>query len=181
MKGWARYFAPDWRAQPPPHMESISHSVGAPAPRRRRLDQLFRRDPCAEGRFWYSVVTTGVYCRPTCPARHARPENIRLHDTLAEARATGFRPCLRCCPEAPSLGDRHRDLIQAACRLIEANGVAPSSRDLAEAVGLSPSHLYRLFRRLTGTTPSAYARTLRTRDRPLSAIPDIRLRNVGSD
>lgn len=170
MKGWARCFAPDRRAHPPPHMETISHIVGAPAPRRRRLDQLYRRDPRAEGRFWYSVVTTGVYCRPTCPARHARPENIRLHDTLAEARATGFRPCLRCCPEAPSLEDRHRDLIQTACQLIEAEGAAPSSRDLAQAVGLSPSHLYRLFRRMTGTTPSAYAR----------ALP-VRLRSVGSD
>ena len=103
-------------------------------------------------------MTTGVYCRPTCPSRHARPENIRLHDTLAEARATGFRPCLRCRPEAPALGEHHRDLIQAACRLIETHGAALSSRDLAEAVGLSSSHLYRLFRRLTGTTPSAYAR-----------------------
>lgn len=129
-----------------------------PALRGVRLDQLYRRDPRAEGRFWYSVVTTGVYCRPTCPSRHARPENIRLHDTLTEARATGFRPCLRCRPEAPALSDHHRALIQTACRLIEANGVAPSSRDLAQAVGLSSSHLYRLFRRLTGTTPSAYAR-----------------------
>lgn len=143
-------------------METTSDRIGGPAPpsRRSRLDQLYRRDPLAEGRFWYSVVTTRVYCRPTCPARHARPENIRLHDTLAEARATGFRPCLRCRPEAPSLGDHHRDLIEAACRLIEANGGAPSPRDLAEAVGISPSHLYRLFRRLTGTTPSAYARSL---------------------
>lgn len=130
----------------------------APPLRRSRLDQLYRRDPRAEGRFWYSVVTTGVYCRPTCPSRHARPENIRLHDTLNEARATGFRPCLRCNPEAPALGDHHRHLIQTACRLIEANGAPLSSRDLAEAVGLSSSHLYRLFRRLTGTTPSAYAR-----------------------
>ena len=130
----------------------------APAQRDSRLDQLYRRDPRAEGRFWYSVVTTGVYCRPTCPSRHARPENIRLHDTLAEARATGFRPCLRCRPEAPALGDHHRALIQAAGHLIEANGAALPSRDLAEAVGLSSSHLYRLFRRMTGTTPSAYAR-----------------------
>ncbi len=147
-------------------MEHVSHTAGAHAPRRSRLDQLYRRDPRAEGRFWYSVITTGVYCRPTCPARHARPENIRLHDTLTEARATGFRPCLRCRPEAPSLGDHHRDLIQAACRLIEARGSAPPSRDLAQAVGLSPSHLYRLFRRLTGTTPSAYARALRAPGRP---------------
>jgi len=160
-------------------MEHASNTVGAHAPRRSRLDQLYRRDPRAEGRFWYSVVTTGVYCRPTCPARHARPENIRLHDTLDEARATGFRPCLRCRPEAPSLGDHHRDLIQAACRLIEIRGAAPPSRDLARAVGLSPSHLYRLFRRLTGTTPSAYARALRAPGRPEPSAA--RLRSVGLD
>lgn len=142
-------------------METVSHTVGRPAPlRRSRLDQLYRRDASAEGRFWYSVVTTGVYCRPTCPSRHARPENIRLHDTLEEARATGFRACLRCCPEAPALGDRHRALIDKACRLIIANGAAPPSGELAAATGLSPAHFYRLFRRLTGMTPTAYARSL---------------------
>lgn len=142
-------------------METTSATAGLPALlRRSRLDQLYRRDPRAEGRFWYSVVTTGVYCRPTCPSRHAKPENIRLHDTLAEARATGFRPCLRCRPEAPALIDHHRALIQAACRLIEANGGPPPAGELAAAVGLSPSHFYRLFRRFTGGTPTAYARTL---------------------
>lgn len=134
--------------------------VSASLSRRRRLAQIYRRDPRAEGRFWYSVVTTGVYCRPTCPSRHARPENIRLHDTLDEARATGFRPCLRCRPEAPALLDRHRELVEAACRHIEAKGEAPSPGELAEAVGVSQSHLYRLFRRLTGMTPSGYAQSL---------------------
>ncbi|WP_439472259.1 Ada metal-binding domain-containing protein [Brevundimonas sp.] len=143
-------------------MDITADNINAPASlsRHRRLAQIYRRDPRAEGRFWYSVVTTGVYCRPTCPSRHARPENIRLHDTLEEARATGFRPCLRCRPEAPALRDRHRELVEAACRHIETRGAAPSPRELADAVGVSQSHLYRLFRRLTGMTPSAYARSL---------------------
>ena len=64
-----------------------------------RWAQLAARDASADGRFWYSVVTTGVYCRPSCPGR-AKPENIRLHATLAEARATGARPCKRCTPDA---------------------------------------------------------------------------------
>lgn len=156
-------------------MDITADSIAASASlsRRRRLAQIYRRDPRAEGRFWYSVVTTGVYCRPTCPSRHARPENIRLHDTLGEARATGFRPCLRCSPEAPALRDRHRDLVEAACRHIEAQGEAPSPRELADAVGVSQSHLYRLFRRLTGLTPSGYARSL------TEAAPPPRTTRVG--
>lgn len=125
--------------------------------RDRRLAQLYRRDPRAEGRFWCSVVTTGVYCRPTCPSRHARPENIRLHDTLAEARATGFRPCGRCLPEEPSLLDRQRALIETACRLIDRNGPM-SHAALAEATGLSASQFYKLFRRFTDTTPTGWAK-----------------------
>lgn len=125
--------------------------------RQGRLEQLYRRDPRAEGRFWYSVITTGVYCRPTCPSRHARPENIRFHDTLAEARATGFRPCARCRPEEPSLGERQRQLIDAACRRIDRNGRALTPREAVETTGLSASQFYKLFRRFTGMTPTGWA------------------------
>ena len=138
-------------------------SAAPTSPRRpQRLAQIYRRDPRAEGRFWCSVITTGVYCRPTCPSRHARPENIRLHDSLAEARATGFRPCGRCRPEEPSLGTRHEILVETVCRRIESHGRALSPQELREITGLSPSHVYRLFRRLTGTTPSTWARLART-------------------
>lgn len=129
--------------------------------RNHRLAQIKRRDPAAEGQFWCSVITTGVYCRPTCPARHARPENIRLHDTLEEARATGFRPCGRCNPEAPPLVELHDVLIRRACRLLETNPRRLSSQQLADTVGLSRSHFHKLFRRHTGTTPFAYARAAR--------------------
>lgn len=141
-------------------MEDHSAPLAAPpgpSHRLRQLAQIYRRDPLAEGRFWYSVVTTGVYCRPTCPSRRALTGNIRLHHTLAEARATGFRPCGRCHPEAPSQIDRHRVLIQTVCGLIEAGG-APPFRIIATDMGLSPAHLHRVFRRVTGTTPSTYAR-----------------------
>lgn len=124
-----------------------------------RLAQVYDRDPEAEGQFWYSVVTTGVYCRPACPSRRARPDNIRLHDTLLEARATGFRPCGRCRPEQPALHEQHRAVIDQACRLITASRQPVSSRSLAAELGLSPSYFHRLFRRVTGTTPCAYART----------------------
>jgi AraC family transcriptional regulator of adaptative response/methylated-DNA-[protein]-cysteine methyltransferase len=125
--------------------------------RTRRLSQVYGRDPQAEGQFWYSVLTTGVYCRPACPSRRARPENIRFHDTLAETRATGFRPCGRCRPEAPPLHLRHRELVEEACRILVSDRNITSHR-LAQALGLSSSHFHRLFRRMTGTTPSAYAR-----------------------
>lgn len=156
--------------------------------RGRRLAQLMRRDPSAEGQFWYSVITTGVYCRPTCPARHALPDNIRLHETLAEARATGFRPCRRCDPEDASLAEKHDVLIQTACEMLGAEGRAPSSQKVASAVGLSRSHFHKLFRQTTGTTPSAYAKSLRAtaaRSRPLTArrsfdqVQDIRIMGGG--
>lgn len=126
--------------------------------RKSRLQQIYRRAPDAEGRFWYSVITTGVYCRPTCPSRRALPSNIRLHETLEEARATGFRPCARCNPESPSQQARHASMIGRACEIIDRNetgSVSPAA--LASAVGLSRSQFYRLFRRVTGTTPCEYA------------------------
>ena len=156
--------------------------------RGRRLAQLMRRDPSAEGQFWYSIITTGVYCRPTCPARHALPENIRLHDTLAEARGTGFRPCRRCDPEGASLAEKHDVLIQTACEMLRTEGRAPSSQQVASAVGLSRSHFHKLFRQTTGTTPSAYARSARPtapRSRPLAVrrsfdqVQDIRIMGGG--
>lgn len=123
-----------------------------------RLSQIRARDPKAEGLFWYSVVTTGIFCRPTCPSRFALVENIRFHDTLAEARATGFRPCRRCSPEEPSLQDRTMALIETACRRIDEDPRMASTLVLAPALGIGRSQLHRHFRRLTGMTPGAYAR-----------------------
>lgn len=126
--------------------------------RRQRLAQMQVRDPQADGRFWYSVVTTGVFCRPSCPSRRARPEHVRFHDTLDEARRTGFRPCLRCCPEQPSLHERHKALIEQVCRSIRAMDAVPALEDLARSAGFSPSHFHRLFKKMTGLTPVAYFR-----------------------
>jgi Metal binding domain of Ada len=109
-------------------IRASSRSVIAPEDPRV---QIHSRDPQAEGRFWYSVVTTGVYCRPTCPARRARSENIRIHATLPQARATGFRPCARCRPEEPSLHDRHKALLAEACARLDVVGPSPSTQDLA--------------------------------------------------
>ncbi|GAA0652500.1 Ada metal-binding domain-containing protein [Brevundimonas lenta] len=128
-----------------------------------RLSQIYDRAPHADGRFWYSVVTTGVFCRPTCPSRRARPEHIRFHDTLDEARRTGFRPCRRCHPEQPSAVVRDQALVARACALIQAAEVPLSSRALASTLGVSTSHIHRLFNRTLGTTPGAWARASRCR------------------
>ena len=73
-----------------------------------RWARVLARDKTADGQFWYSVATTGIYCRPSCPSRTANPKNVQLHDTLDGARATGFRPCKRCNPDGPSIEGRER-------------------------------------------------------------------------
>jgi AraC family transcriptional regulator of adaptative response/methylated-DNA-[protein]-cysteine methyltransferase len=122
-----------------------------------RWARLVARDCNADGQFWYSVATTGVYCRPSCPSRRANPKNVGLHDTLAAARATGFRPCKRCNPDGPSRDAEHAALVAKACRLIERSEDQPSLGDLAEAVGLSAGYFHRLFKASTGLTPKDYA------------------------
>ena len=119
------------------------------------------RDAAADGRFVYSVKTTGVYCRPSCGARPARPENIDFHATPAEAERAGFRPCQRCRPDAPPLAQRQAALVAEICRAIEAADEAPSLEALAERAGLSVSHLHRTFKAVTGLTPRAWAQAHR--------------------
>lgn len=122
-----------------------------------RWARVLARDKTADGVFWYSVSTTGVYCRPSCASRTASPANVQLHDTLASARATGFRPCKPCNPEGPSCGSEKAMLITKACRLIERSEEQPSLNRLAAAVGWSPSHFHRTFKTTTGLTPKDYA------------------------
>ena len=83
-----------------------------------RWARIVARDKSADGEFWYSVATTGVYCRPSCPSRRANPKNVQLHDTLHQARATGFRPCRRCNPDGPSLDAGNAAMVADACRRI---------------------------------------------------------------
>ena len=118
---------------------------------------IIARDRTADGTFWYSVVTTGVYCRPSCPSRTANPKNVQLHDTLADAKATGFRPCQRCNPAGPSIEAGNAALVARACRLIEESEEQPSLDALAKAVGRSASYFHRSFKAVTGLTPKDYA------------------------
>ena len=121
------------------------------------------RDARADGSFFYSVKTTGVYCRPSCGARPALPGNVAFHATAAEAERAGFRPCKRCKPDQPSLAQQHAAMVTAACRAIEQAEVAPTLDQLAAPTGLSPFHFHRVFKAVTGVTPKQYAAAHRNR------------------
>lgn len=121
-----------------------------------RWTAVVARSAAADGRFWYSVQTTGVYCRPSCAARTPRPENVRFHASCDAAEAAGFRPCQRCKPRQPSALAHHAALVTQACRIIDAEEAATLDA-LAARVGLSSSHLHRVFKQATGLTPKAYA------------------------
>ena len=122
-----------------------------------RWARVLARDKSADGEFWYSVATTGVFCRPSCPSRTANPKNVGIHDTLADARATGFRACRRCKPDGLSLDAENAAIVAKACRLIERSEAVPSLAELADAVERSPGYFHRVFKGVTGLTPRAYA------------------------
>jgi AraC family transcriptional regulator of adaptative response/methylated-DNA-[protein]-cysteine methyltransferase len=111
----------------------------------------------SQATFFYSVKTTGVYCRPSCAARLARPENVQFHRTCEDAEKAGFRPCKRCKPHQASPVEEHADKIASACRLIESSETQPGLELLARHVGLSTYHFHRVFKAATGLTPKGYA------------------------
>src|ERR1700761_6639189 len=84
-----------------------------------RWKQVIARDKSADGSFYYSVKTTGVYCRPSCGARLAKPENVEFYATQEEAQRAGFRPCRRCKPDAAPRAEQHAQAIASACRRID--------------------------------------------------------------
>src|SRR5260221_6282058 len=122
-----------------------------------RWARVLKRDRTADGLFWYSVATTGIYCRPSCPSRAANAINVQLHNTLSDAKSTGFRPCKRCHPDGPSTDAENAALVARACRLIEESEGEPSLTALAKAVGRSASYFHRSFKAVTGLTPKDYA------------------------
>jgi AraC family transcriptional regulator of adaptative response/methylated-DNA-[protein]-cysteine methyltransferase len=137
-----------------------------------RWAQVANRDKRADGSFWYSVATTGVYCRPSCPSRLANPKNVGFFDTAAAAEAGGFRPCRRCNPNGPSADAARAAIVAEACRSIDEADQVPSLSGMARAAGLSSSYFHRLFKSVAGVTPKAYAdarRAARVRERLATA------------
>src|SRR3569832_2746208 len=97
-----------------------------------RWAAILARDAAADGTFYYSVKPTGVYCRPSCAARRARPENVGFHATRKDAEQAGFRPCKRCTPGPPAQAAQYADKVAAACRLIDSAVGAPTKGDQAD-------------------------------------------------
>lgn len=119
---------------------------------------VLARDRGQDGRFVTGVLTTGIYCRPSCAARHPRRENVRFFADGAAARAAGLRPCKRCSPDDVARDER---AVLAAIGAIKTAEQPLSLEALAGAGGYSASHFQRLFTRHTGLSPAAYARALR--------------------
>src|SRR5689334_16926318 len=113
----------------------LERSYRTPA---ERWDAVVHREKNADDAFVYSVKTTGVYCRPSCPARLARRENVDFHLTPQHAERAGFRPCKRCKPNGPTAHDEQAALVAKACKIISDAPESLSLGALAEAVGMSP-------------------------------------------
>ncbi len=119
---------------------------------------VLSRNRAFDGRFVTGVLSTGIYCRPSCSARHPRRENVRFFADGARAREAGLRPCKRCLPDDVS---RDEKAVLAAIETIKARAEVPALAGLAANAGYSLSHFQRLFTRMTGLSPAAYARSLR--------------------
>lgn len=143
--------------------KEASNKTATKAEKDRRWQSILTRDKEADGSFFYSVKTTGVYCRPSCAARLARPENVAFHETIEHAQAAGFRPCKRCNPDGVSLTEQHKEVIEDVCRFIESSEEEPSLQELANRATMSTYHLHRLFKSITGLTPKAYAQAHRAK------------------
>jgi AraC family transcriptional regulator, regulatory protein of adaptative response / methylated-DNA-[protein]-cysteine methyltransferase len=121
-------------------------------------DAVTGRDGRMDGVFLYAVRTTGVYCKPSCPSRQPLPENVVFFRTQEAARHAGFRACKRCKPDLLRASSPNRDLVEKVCRYIDANPDGPATLEaLSRTIGLSPFHLQRTFKAVTGITPRAYA------------------------
>lgn len=127
-----------------------------------RWAAIVARDPKADGQFYYGVRTTGVYCRPSCPSRRARPENVELFPTRDDAERAGYRACRRCKPGEPALAGQQAAWVAEACRLIDAADEIPSLAALAAHAKVSPFYFHRTFKSVTGVTPKQYATARRS-------------------
>lgn len=138
-----------------------------------RWQSVVDRDVDADGQFVFAVQTTGIFCRPSCRAKHALRKNVRFFADAQQAQDAGFRPCKRCQPDKHSAQQHRLDKIARACQLLEQE--SPLTLDeLAQQVAMSPYHLHRLFKATTGMTPKVWQqswRASRLRDALAKGVP----------
>ena len=123
---------------------------------------VLARDPNADGQFVFAVLTTAIFCRPSCTARRALRQNVRFYKDVASALEAGFRPCKRCQPDKTHPQQQRLEKVAAACRLLEQDQPVTLAQ-LAAAVAISPYHFHRLFKAVTGVTPKAWQQAFRAR------------------
>jgi AraC family transcriptional regulator, regulatory protein of adaptative response / methylated-DNA-[protein]-cysteine methyltransferase len=124
----------------------------------KMMDAVEARDRSMDGVFYYAVLSTGVYCRPSCPSKRPRRENVVFFRAREAAEHAGFRPCKRCKPDSAAASDPNGQLVEKVCRYIAAHPDQPVTLEvLSRALGISPFHLQRTFKARTGITPRAYA------------------------
>lgn len=124
---------------------------------------VVRRDAQADGEFVYAVRTTGVYCRPSCPSRAAKRQNVELFVSPGLAVAAGYRPCKRCLPDMPSLLQTRNAMVSQACQAIEHSASAPTLAQLAQQAGMSPYHFHHIFKAAIDLTPKAFHKAVQAR------------------
>lgn len=145
-----------------------------------RWAKVVARDPCADAQFVYAVRTTGIYCRPSSVSRLPNPQNVVFFDSAAQAEAAGYRPSKRAAADQTHLAEQHAALVSRACRQIADAEQIPSLNDLATQCGMSPWHLHRVFKAVTGLTPKAYANAHRAH-KVRTRLAGRNVANAGSD
>ena len=156
----------------PPHFNPVQTESSHAMPKIEKLDEaacwdaVTRRDSAHDGEFFFGVLTTGIFCRPSCPARQPLRQNVRFYRDAAQAENDGLRPCLRCRPLATVNRDPNAERIRKICRYIEAHAAdldtdALSLEQLAAQAGLSRFHFQRSFQAVVGVSPKQYAEACR--------------------
>jgi len=129
----------------------------------------------ADGVFYYAVITTGIYCRPSCRSKLPNRSNVEYFNTCDDAEDVGYRACKRCSPTATSKAEEIEQKIIHACRIIEKSETSIKLDELAIEVNLSPYHFHRLFKKIVGVTPKQYASRHQSRrfEKDLKTSPSV--------